>query len=98
MTFVSKQHKAIEAEASACTTLRENGTRSRAVPWGRGPAEGAHVVRRCAAFSKSAHLGKPRGFLRRCAPLSKVRTENCAPSSGEWVRTGARAENGAGSN
>jgi len=59
-----------------------NGTGSRAVPW----FEGAHVVRRCAPFSKSEHLGKPRGFLRRCAPLSKMRTENCAPSN----RTRAR--------
>jgi hypothetical protein len=73
---------AIEAEASCCATLRVNGTGSRAVSW----FEGAHVVRRCARFSKSAHLGNPRGFLRRCAPLSKMRTENCAPSD----RTRAR--------
>jgi hypothetical protein len=42
--------------------------------------EGAHLLRRCAPVSRSAHLGKSRGFLRRCAPFSKVRTKNCAPS------------------
>jgi hypothetical protein len=62
--------------ARCCATLRVNGTGCRAVPW----FEGAHSLRRCAPFSKSAHLGKSRRFLRRCAPLSKVRTENCASS------------------
>ena len=76
--FVSTPRIAIEAEASASTTLRDNGTgcRAEALP------EGAQPVRRCARFSKSAHLGKPRGFLRRCAPFSKVRTEKCASSKG----------------
>jgi hypothetical protein len=44
----------------------------------RGPRprfEGAHPIRRCAAFSTSAHLGKARRFLRRCAPFSKMRTK-----------------------
>jgi hypothetical protein len=69
-------NKAIEAEASDCATLRVNGTGSRAVPW----FEGAHLLRRCAPVFESAHLGKSRRFLRRCAPFSKVRTEKCAPS------------------
>jgi len=43
------------------------------------PFEGAHIVRRCAACWRGAHLGKPRRFLRRCAPISKMRTRNCAP-------------------
>jgi hypothetical protein len=55
-------------------------TRERHRVQGRGPAEGAHPVRRCAPFSRSAHLGKSRRFLRRCAPVYKMRTENCAPS------------------
>jgi hypothetical protein len=38
--------------------------------------EDAHPIRRCATFFESAHLGKPRRFLRRCAAFSKVRTEN----------------------
>ena len=69
-------NQTIEAAASACATLRPNGTGSRATPW----FEGAHSVRRCSLDSKSEHLGKSRRFLRRCAPLSKVRTENCASS------------------
>jgi hypothetical protein len=64
-------NKANKADAGECATLRVNGTGSRATPW----FEGAHFLRRCAPFSKSAHLGKPRRFLRRCAPLSKVRTK-----------------------
>ncbi len=44
MRFISTQHKAIEAEASVCTTLRENGT-ARA---GAGP----RPCRRCARCSK----------------------------------------------
>jgi hypothetical protein len=78
MTFFSKQPNAIEAEASACTTLRANGTAPpERVPEGRWPCfEGAHFIRRCAPFSTSAHLGKPRRFLRRCAPFSKVRTKS----------------------
>jgi len=56
---------------------KKNGWTIEAIARQRGSAfEGAHRVRRCAALSKSAHLGKPRGFLRRCAPFSKVRTEN----------------------
>ena len=46
---------------------------------GAGPRpcfEGAQGVRRCAAFFGSAHLGKCRRFLRRCAPISKVRTKS----------------------
>jgi len=76
--FVSTPRMAIEAEASVSTTLRDNGAgcRAEALP------EGAQLVRRCARFSKSAHLGKPREFLRRCAPFSKVRTEKCASSKG----------------
>ena len=84
MTFFSKRHKANEAEASVCTTLRENGT-APASGYPRAaalPAEGAHGVRRCAPFSRSAHLGKPRGFPRRCAPFSKMRTKNCGLSDG----------------
>jgi hypothetical protein len=65
-------------------TQERHRTRER-VPEGRGPAEGAHVVRRCAGVSKSAHLGKPRRFLRRCAPFSKMRTENCATSKGDGL-------------
>jgi hypothetical protein len=68
--------KPTEAEASGCATVRANGTGSRATPW----FEGAHPLRRCAPLSESAHLGKPRRFLRRCAPFSKVRTKKCAPS------------------
>jgi hypothetical protein len=55
--------KPTEAEASGNATLRANGSGSRAKPW----FEGAHAVRRCTADSNSAHLGKPRRFLRRCA-------------------------------
>jgi len=72
----SYPNKTFEAEASGCATLRVNGTGSRAVPW----FEGAHLLRRCAPVFESAHLGKPRRFLRRCAGFSKVRTKNCAPS------------------
>ena len=53
---------------------------------GAGPRpcfEGAQFVRRCAGFSRSGHLGKARRFLRRCAPISKVRTEICATSKGD---------------
>ncbi len=60
----------------------------------RPPAEGAHGVRRCAPISRSAHLGKPRRFLRRSAPFSKMRTKNCAPSnagSKSCPQWGARA-------
>ena len=42
-------------------------------------------IRRCAPFRRSANLGKPRSFLRRCAAGCKVRTEKCAPS-----KSGAR--------
>src|ERR1700722_4368616 len=45
---------------------------------GAGPRpcfEGAHCVRRCALVFESAHLGKSRRFLRRCAPFCKVRTK-----------------------
>ena len=46
---------------------------------GTGPRpcfEGAHCGSKMRNwFSKSAHLGKPRRFLRRCAPFSKMRTK-----------------------
>ncbi len=76
------ERDAIEAEASVCTTLRRERHRTRErVPEGRGPAfEDAHRIRRCAPKSKSAHLGKPRRFLRRCAAFSKVRNFWCASS------------------
>jgi hypothetical protein len=64
-------------------------TRER-VPEGPGPAEGAHLIRRCAAFCGSAHLGKPRGFLRRCAAYAKMRTKS-APLRGR-VRRGRRGD------
>ncbi len=73
------ESNAIEAEASGNTTLRVNGTGSRAVPWGPG-SKVRTGFRRCALVFESAHLGKSRRFLRRCAPFSKVRTENCASS------------------
>jgi hypothetical protein len=49
--------------------------------------EGAHLIRRCSPCCKSAHLGKARSFLRRCAPFSKVRTEKCASTtpSNAWI-------------
>ena len=43
--------------------------------------EGAHLLRRCAPCFKSAHLGKARSFLRRCAPFCKVRTKKCASTT-----------------
>ncbi len=55
------------------------------------PGAGPRPCRRCAIvqgaqhFLKSAHLGKCRRFLRRCAPFCKVRTENCAPSKGDGL-------------
>jgi len=76
-----------EAEARGCATLRINGTGSRAVPW----FEGAHPLRRCAPVFESAHLGKPRRFLRRCAPSSKVRTKTAhlrrTPRRGRLLRS-----------
>ena len=75
------ENNATEAEASSCETVRVNGTGCRAAAL---PAEGAQLVRRSARlFEKCAYLGKPRKFLRRCAPFSKMRTENCASSRGE---------------
>ena len=82
-TCISKNDNMIEAETSLCMTLRDNGT-APASGYPRAtalPVEGAHLVRRCSPFSKSEHLGKPRGFLRRCAPLCKVLTKNCASSN-----------------
>jgi hypothetical protein len=62
MAFVSR--KAIEAEAR----VAYNFTRERHRVQGRGPAfEDAHQIRRCAPKPESAHLGKSRRFLRRCA-------------------------------
>jgi hypothetical protein len=62
MAFVSR--KAIEAEAR----VAYNFTRERHRVQGGGPAfEDAHQIRRRAPKSKSAHLGKSRRFLRRCA-------------------------------
>ncbi len=79
-------NKAIEAEARCCPGAPGStapgpgrcpgGTGSRAVPC----FEGAHPLRRYSPVSKSEHLGKSRRFHRRCSPLSKVRTENCASS------------------
>jgi len=57
--------------ARLCAGLLSRSLRSKV----RTSFEDAHP------FSKSAHLGKPRRFLRRCAPFSKVRTENCAPTA-----------------
>ena len=53
-----------------------NGTGSRATPW----FEGAQPPSKVLTKLESAHLGKPRRFLRRSAPFSKVRTKNCASS------------------
>jgi hypothetical protein len=70
--LASDAKQATKAEARSCATLRFNGTGSRAVPW----FEDAHLVRRCAPFSKSAHLENPGDFFedahpfRRCAPKS----------------------------
>ena len=47
MRFVSTQHKAIEAEASVCTTLRANGTAPAS-----GYARAEALLRRCAPDSK----------------------------------------------
>jgi hypothetical protein len=77
-------HKTIEAETGGGATLRANGTGSRATPW----FEGAQPLRRCAPLSESAHLGKPRRFLRRCAPFSKVRTKKWAHSRRTKSRPG----------
>ncbi len=80
-SFPNKQSrpKSVTTRLYARTALHP-----RAVTRGPRPCfEGAHRLRRCAPFSKGAHLGKARRFLRRCAPISKVRTENCAPSKGE---------------
>src|ERR1700722_2623676 len=54
-----------EAEAGRCATLRLIGTGSRATPW----FEGAHYPSKMRTVFKSANLGKPRRFLRRCAPF-----------------------------
>jgi hypothetical protein len=57
---------------------------------GQRPGEGAHSLRRCAPFFESAHLGKPRRFLRRCARFYKMRTENCASSQNGAPRPSGR--------
>jgi hypothetical protein len=57
---------------------------------GQRPCEGAHSLRRCAPFFESAHLGKPRRFLRRCARFYKMRTENCASSQNGAPRSSGR--------
>jgi hypothetical protein len=75
----SFRNQTLEAEASRCAHSCVIGTGCRATALRPRPFEGAHIVRRCAAFWGGAHLGKPRGFLRRCAPISKMRTRNCAP-------------------
>jgi len=61
----------------------EDFTRERHWVQGQGPASKVRSLFEGAGFSRSAHLGKARGFLRRCAPFSKVRTEKCASSSGD---------------
>ena len=62
MTPIQKnsfRDKTIEAETGECTTLRVNGTGSRAVPW----FEDAHSLRRCSPVSKVRILENPGDFF-----------------------------------
>ena len=72
MTFVSKQHKAIEAEASACTTLRENGTgcRAKALPKVRNLFEDAHWFRKVSILENLDDSFEDAHPFPRCAPKS----------------------------
>ena len=96
MTLFSKRHKANEAEASVCTTLRENGS-SPASGYPRAaalPAEGAHFVRRCAPFSKVRILENPGDFFEDAHPFPR-----CARKTGGLSEGGKknRALGGGGS-
>ena len=81
MRFDSTQHKAIEAEASGSTTLRENGT----APASGYPSANA-LLRRCARGSKVRTVFEMCASWKSPRISSKMRTliqdahENCAPS------------------
>ncbi len=79
------ENDAIEAEVSARTTLRENGTargcRAEALPKVRTLFEGAQP------FRKLRILENPEDSFEDPHPVSKMRTENCTPSRAERCQT-----------
>jgi hypothetical protein len=74
MRFISTQHKAIEAEASVCTTLRENGTgcRAEALPKVLTLFEDAHPFRKVSILENPEDSFEDAHLFARCA--RKVRT------------------------
>jgi hypothetical protein len=91
MRFDSTQHKAIEAEASGSTTLRENGT----APASGYPSANA-LLRRCARGSKVGTVFEMCASWKSPKISSKMRTffqgahENCASSRRSRQRSHAR--------
>jgi hypothetical protein len=75
MRLFSKQHKAIEAEASVCTTLRKNGTapasgypRAAALPKVRTLFEGAQAFRKVRILENPGDSFEDAHPFPRCAP------------------------------
>src|ERR1700722_9743003 len=69
MRFISTQHKAIEAEASACATLRNNGTwcRAAALPKVRTLFEDAHHFSKVRILENAGDSFEDAHLFARCA-------------------------------
>jgi hypothetical protein len=67
------EHKALEAEARCCGTLRVNGTGSRAVPW----FEDAHHFRKCASWKIPMIPSKMRTLLQDAHVKQSIFAERC---------------------
>ena len=72
------QHKAIEAEASACATLRENGNgcRAEALPKVRTMFEDAHPFREVRILENPGDSFEGAHPFPRCAPKTEAPSEN----------------------
>jgi hypothetical protein len=90
MRFLSKPHKAIEAEASAYTTLRENGTgcRAAALPKVRTWFEDAHRFRKVRILENPDDSFEDAHPFPRCA----LKTAHLREEDGADPSTGPRAK------